>query len=429
MRFFLLLGIVAGLAWAVSVNAADRAQRPPKPLTLEQALAWGQDNNPTLRGARIELRRQQGALEHADRSVPSNPELQFKAGDRDRPDGTSTTDIGIRLSQELWIAGQGGLREDAAQASVSGAQAKLDFLQQSIAARIRAAFLKVLVAKRAVATAEQVLAVNRDLSEYAQRRLDAGQGTRLQTNTARIGAGRARALLAKAENRHTRARLRLAELLALDPSQPLPLTGELTPSQLAIPSEKKLLRRAVQRRGDLAAAGQAVTAAQGKLKLARRRIIPNLRVFGFYKEENKNEIAGGGVAVELPLLHQYEGERQQANARLDAARLERRTLQVTVRQQVLEALSDYRNARKRVAALGDDVVAAARENFELTQRAIEAGELGAPALTTAQDTLINTRREYLEALEALVTAGSDLERATGGLLVMDNPAKPNGATQ
>lgn len=425
MRFFPLLGI-AGLGLAVTAGAA---QRPPTPLTLEQALAWAGENNPTLRGARIELRRQKGALAHADRATPSNPELQLNAGDRVAPDGSSTTDIGIRLSQELWIAGQGGLREDAAQARVSGKQAQLDFLQQSIAARVRAAFLQALVAGRAVATAEQVLAVNRELSDYAQRRLDAGEGTRLETNTARIGAGRTRALLARAENRRTQARLRLAELLALDPSRPLPLTGELNPSKLSIPGEKKLLRRAVQRRGDLAAAGQAVNAAQEELELAQRRVIPNLRVFGFYREENNNEITGGGVAFELPLLHRYEGERRQASAQLDAARLERRTLQLTVRQQVLKALSNYRTARERVAALGDDVVAAARENFELTRHAFEAGELGAPALATARDTLINTRRDYLDALEALVTAGSDLERATGGLIVMDNAAKPDDAVQ
>ena len=45
-----------------------------------------------------------------------------------------------------------------------------------------------------------------------------------------------------------------------------------------------------------------------------------------------------------------------------------------------------------------------------------------PALTAAQDTLINTRRDYIDALDALVASGTDLERATGGLLVMDNAA-------
>ena len=70
--------------------------------------------------------------------------------------------------------------------------------------------------------------------------------------------------------------------------------------------------------------------------------------------------------------------------------------------------------------MSEEVVAAARENFTLTQRAFQAGELGAPALTAAQDTLINTRRDYLDALRELVATGTELERATGGLVALDN---------
>ncbi|MES1944551.1 outer membrane efflux protein [Salinisphaera sp. PC39] len=427
MRFYLILG-AAGLCLAAAVQAAEPEQLP-QPLTLDRALEWAERYNPTLRGARIELRRNQGVFEHADVAVPSNPELELESAERQAPDGSTTTDIGVRLSQEFWIAGQGGLREAAAESRLAGARSQLDFLRAAIRARVRAAFLQTLVAGRAVDTAEAVLAVNRDLANYAERRLEAGKANRLEANTARIGLGRARALLAQARNRQAQARLRLAELLAVDPSEPLSLRGRLAPAPLQLPNQDQLLQRAVQRRGDLAAAAKEVSAAQEELKLARRQIVPNLKVFGFYGEEEKAEITGGGVSFELPLLHRYGGERKQASAELDAALLERNTLQRTVRVQVLSGLSDYRAARERAAALTEEVVAAANENFELTQAAFEAGELGAPALTAAQDTLINTRRDYLDALDALVAAGTDLERATGGLIAMDNAAARSEASQ
>lgn len=425
MRYLPCLGL-AGLCLAAAAQAAG-PERPPQPLTLDKALQWAVEYNPTLRGARIELRRREGVREHAGVAVPSNPELELEAADRDAPGGGST-DIGIRLTQAFWIAGQGGLRERAAEARLEGARAQLDFLDAAVRARVRGAFLQVLVAERAVATAEQVVAVNRDLDDYARRRLAAGEANRLEANTVRIGMGRARALLAGAENRRARARLRLAELLAVDPAEPLVPAGRLTPAALDLPDRQRLLRAAVRRRGDLAAAGGEVEAAREALKLAERRIVPNLRVFGFYKEEERAEVTGGGVSFELPLLHRFGGERRQAAAALDAARLDRDTLTRTVRAQVLTALADYRAARERVAALSEAVVAAARENVELTRRAFEAGELGAPALAAAQDTLIDTRRDYLDALDALVRAGADLERATGGLVVMDNAAA-DGATQ
>lgn len=439
MRFSYFLS--HAMAWAMAIAGpclltpayAAQPQQLSQPLTLDQALSWAEQYNLTLRSARIELQRREGVAQHADVAVPSNPQLQLGAGRRE-PDSnnsvrSSSTDISIRLSQEFWVAGQGGLRERAAQARLTGGQAQLDFLASATRARVRAAFLQALVAERALITAREVLQVNGTLDSYAKKSLEAGKANRLEANTARIGLGRAQALLAQAKNRKTQARLALAELLAVDPSRRIQLKGKLAPATLTLPSQAELLRRAIQRRGDLAAAAEDINAAQQELKLAKRQIVPNLTVFGSYEEEEQSTITGGGVAFELPLLHRFGGERKQATAALDAARLARDSLQLAVRSQVLSGLANYAAASARVDALGDDVVAAARQNAELTQIAYQAGELGAPALTTAQDTLINTRSDYLDALDALVNSATNLERATGGLIVMDNSATPNGASQ
>lgn len=434
MRIYLsgaLAGALAGVAGLclVCVGNAAEPEQLPQPLTLDRALDWAEQYNPTLLGARIELRRRQGVAEHADVAVPSNPELELGAAQREAPGGATSTDIDIRLSQEFWIAGQGGLRERAAESRLAGGDLQLDFLRSATRARVRAAFLQALVAERAVTTAQEVLRVSRDLGDYAKRRLEAGKANRLEANTARIGVGRAQALLAQAKNRQTQARLTLALLLAVDPGRSISLQGRLAPAPLKLPSQSDLLRRAIARRGDLAAAAQEVSASREELKLARRQIVPNLKVFGSYGREEGSDITGGGVAFELPLLHRFGGERKQASAGLDAALLERDLLQLTVRRQVLSALANYESSRVRVEALSDEVVAAARQNFDLTEKAFEAGELGAPSLTTAQDTLINTRNDYLNALDALVASATDLERATGGLIVMDNAAGASGATK
>ncbi|WP_052367944.1 TolC family protein [Algiphilus aromaticivorans] len=417
MAFRLLC--VAGLLLAGAPCWATPAQ-PPSPLDLSAALGWAERHNPTLIAARIGLRQREGVLAHAERVLPANPRLGLEAADRDAPGGRASTDIGIRLSQEFWIGGQAGLRERAAQARLTADEAELRFLQVATRSRVRAAFLDTLVAERAVASARDVVAVNRDLADYAERRLDAGQGTRMEANVARIGAGRAKALLARARSERAQARIRLRALLALEPGAPLQLAGRLKPTAPDMPDRQALIERAVAQRDDLAAAASRVAAAREELQLARRQIIPNLTVFGFYREEEASRIAGGGLSLPLPVLHRYGGERQQAVAGLEAARLQRETLAREVRLQVLSALSGLQAARQRVAAMSEEVVVAARENFRLTQRAFQAGELGAPALTAAQDTLINTRRDYLDALRELVATGTELERATGGLMALDN---------
>ncbi|WP_348765264.1 TolC family protein [uncultured Salinisphaera sp.] len=397
----------------------------PQPLTLDAALAWADEYNPAVRAAAIRIRRLGGEAVHADVAVPSNPRVELEAGRRDQPGGADT-DIGIRISQTFWIAGQAGLRSAAADQSLAAAQADHAYLTATVAARTRAAFLSVLVAEQAVTTAERVVDTNRQLDDYARRRLDAGAGTRIETNAARLGLQRARAFAAAAHDAATQARLRLKNLLAIDPARHLSIEGQLAFRRLELPDQARLLDRAVQQRGDLQAAAARIVAARKQLALAERQIIPNLTVFGFYREEAGGrsaggaDITGGGIGFELPLLHRYEGERQIADADLAEAQLDAANLQREVRLQVLSGLSAYRAARERADVLSDAVLDAAQSTLELTRRSFAAGKVGAPAITSAQNNLIDIRRDYLDALASLVRAGTDLERATGGLIVMAN---------
>jgi cobalt-zinc-cadmium efflux system outer membrane protein len=54
----------------------------------------------------------------------------------------------------------------------------------------------------------------------------------------------------------------------------------------------------------------------------------------------------------------------------------------------------------------------------LLQQALQAGEVGAPAVTSAQNNLIEVRDSYLAALREQVDAIAMLERATGGLVTV-----------
>lgn len=417
----LLGSVAAGVLCLVMAMASTAAQRLPAglrdPLRLDAAIEYAVKNNYAIKRAEARLRQRGGELEHADRLVPTNPRLQVRRAERDRGE-QSFNDLGIQLAQEIWIAGQGGLRESAASARVAAARAELSYLKTAVAARARSAFLEVVVAKRAVATAERTVELVQENRDYAKRRLQTGEATRMELNTAEIGLARARSALAQARNRRTRARLRLAEILTTDPTQALEVRGQVRARALELPERSELLNRAVRRRDDLAAAGQRVAAAREALELSERRLIPNLTVFGFYEQEANQDIAGAGVSFDLPLLHRFEGERQAASARLRQAAVERDALELNVRREVLTAVADYRAARERVTELGTRMLANASENLKLIRKAFQAGKVGAPAITTAQNNLLDVRDERLSALRALVRAATDLERATGGLLVM-----------
>ncbi|MFB6358584.1 MAG: TolC family protein [Thiohalorhabdaceae bacterium] len=425
-RSLLGAAVLAALAGPVMGRAAPPTNDLPQPLHLDQALQRALTDNLAIGQARQEVGIRRGERAHAARIVPTNPELSLSAAQRDGGSET-TTDLGIRLSQTLFTGGKRGLGIAAAGARVDSAQARLAFLQTTIAARTRKAFLDLLVAREAVATAERVLAISREFRDYARSRLEAGEATRLALNTARIGVGRAEATLAQARTRADRARVRLLELMAADPARELNVAGEIQGRSLDLPDRRVLLKQALKRRDDLAAAAREVAAARKELTLSKRQLVPNLTVFGFYKREEGADVAGGGISAPIPSLHRYGGEQEAASARLRQAQLEADALRITVRREVTQALAEYRGARRRLNALKGAVLDSAEQNLALTQDALRTGEVGVPAVTAARDNLLSVRRDYLDALRALVTAATDLERATGGLIALGpQPGKAAG---
>lgn len=390
-----------------------------RPLTLTEAVEQAVEGNYAVRQAVARIRQSRGALTHASRWAPSNPELEAAAADREPEMGEDSQDFEIRLSQELWIGGQGGLRRSAAQSELTASEQEVEFLRAATAARARRAFLNVLLTQRARDTAGRLVELTQTLADYAQSRLDAGRATALEVNSAVIGAARAQTELAEAERQATLAQLDLAEVLGRDPTESLAVAGRIDPWNLELPDRPTLLNAAVHRRGDLAAAAARVEAAREELRLSRRQLIPNLTVFGFYKEEEDAEITGFGASLPLPLLHRYGGEREQAAGRLEEAQLLADEQRLQVRREVLQALANYRAARREAELLGNEMLARAEENLALVQEAFEAGKVGAPAITAAQDNLISVRRSYLDVLGALIEAVTDLESATGGMVTLE----------
>lgn len=430
---WLVVWLLASLplaAWSADPNTflSDYHDQQNEPLSLGDAIDEALQHNTAVRIARARVEEERGNKRHASRWVPTNPVLEVETAEREAPDNTST-DLGIRLSQEFWIGGQGGLAEASAEALLSASRSRLRFLEAAHAARTRRAFLSLLWAQQSVATAERLVEVNREFATYARKRLDAGKSTAMELNTATIGQTRAQAELADAKRDQNRARLALADMLSRDPTAPLRVTGTLQPWSLSLPPETELLNKSVQQRQDLIAAGQSVEAARRELQLSRRQLIPNLTLFGFYEEEENAEITGGGISLPLPILHRYGGERQVAAARLQQQQLAEEELQLAVRRQVLGAIADYQSAADRIALLGEQTLARAEENVSLVQQAFRAGKVGAPAVTSTQDNLIAVRRSYLTALHDLVVAVTDLERASGGLIQVTTAPAASGQSQ
>lgn len=420
--------LIALLVSPLLAAQSDAPSTTNRILTIGEAVTTAMERNLELHAARQEILSAEARLQHAGRWTPSNPEISVQQGRRDPPGpGGTSTDYGIEIAQELWIGGQRGLNRSARRSEVESARAMIQYLELSVAARTRRVFLDLLIARESVETARRAVEVTEEIERATVSRKEAGEATRMELNTAAIGVGRARSALAEARADENAARARLRELMADALPNDARISGDFELRSLDLPNRSELLNRVVGHRGDLAAAAADIAAAESDLALSKRQLIPNLTVFGFYEQEEREDIAGVGVSMPLPVLHRYGGERKEAQSNLRKAQIERDALLLEVRIGLERAIDDYRVARERVNAVSEQVLASAEDNVSMTYEAFRAGELGITAVASAQESLLQARRAYLAARRAFVRAAADLERTSGGLLVVHG--RPAAAPQ
>src|SRR5690606_12114913 len=95
------------------------------PLSLDAILAYADRHAPDLQVARERLGLGDAAVAGAAPLLPDNPSLSVGAGPRIGPDG-SYTDLTASLSQRFEIAGERGLRLEAAGRTRDRLEAELD---------------------------------------------------------------------------------------------------------------------------------------------------------------------------------------------------------------------------------------------------------------------------------------------------------------
>jgi len=378
---------------------------PPRSLTLEGALAIASQNSPLMRAARVRIREAQGDLTGASMLLRDNPVIAASAGPRlsaqEGQDPTLDLDVGIQ--QQFEIGGQRGDRIDRARADIEAARASTEDVQRVIDLAVAVAFYETLGNRQRLELLDQNEQLARDLHQAAQRRLEAGEGTPLELNTARIRLAEARRQTIAARTALRSSSVRLAEILGLSPGTELSLSGEL-PTQQSAPSMEALLARARRSRPDLVAAERRVEAARAAIDLANAEAWPDITVGVFYGQEEGDQTITARLRVPIPLFNRNQGARERARAVRDRRIAERDAVELTVASDLRQALLAYEQAREALALYDAEVLAAQSESLELLQRAFEAGEVGIPDVLVVQRELIEGQAGFLAVRQELARA-------------------------
>lgn len=380
--------------------------------TIEKAVQVALERNPELASLKAEVQAADARVQGASLLVQANPELGTSVGRRNTSAG-GLVEYDVELSQQVEIFGQRAARIDMATAGHRNAEARLKARRTELAAEVRQVFVRALAADQLVILTQESLTLAQQTVKAAEKKLEAGDGSRIELNTARVEVGRSTRDLKLAGQARMAAIAQLRILLAIDATKDVKLAGDLKAAQVRPLAIEELLARGMQARADLTAAQRALDGANAERRFADRDWLPRPRVGLRYEREEGEQVVLGTLSFDLPVFNRNQAGRGVATAQVTQTERSVEAVERRIRQEVLLAASRLKAAQEATEAFEGDVVHAMEENLSLATTAYQAGKIDLFELLLIRRNTLDARRGYIEALEEVRVAEAELGRALG----------------
>ena len=286
-------------ALVLAAPAAAMAQEAGATLTLEEALAIAQRNNPDLAISR-NARRSAGAalrsaygdlLPGADFSFTS----QFREGGSQPINGVQFETGDIRQSQywlgvQYRLSGSTLLGPSVQKANLNAADADLNANEATLRSSVAQQYLAALKARAQAELQDTLVVTSQQQLELARARAAVGAGTQLDVIRAQVTLGQVEVQAIQAHNTAEVEKLRLFSLMGVSQPTSVNLTSEFPITEPTFQLEQ-LLEQAERQNPNLEAFRARDKAADAGVKQARSLYLPSLQLstgWGGYTYENTN---------------------------------------------------------------------------------------------------------------------------------------------
>jgi len=388
-------------------------------VTLREILAYADAHAPAIAAARSGSARAHAERVAASPLMPSEPQVSVGVGSRRAPAG-STVEAELAIDQEIEIAGQRGLRLDAAEATRKLEARRFERARWQVHLEVHTAFHEALVARERYAAAERLVAFSKRLHEVAHKREQAGDISPLQVEVAEGELALAQQELVDSRARYWDARLALAELSGWPEHDPPEPAGALDRPR-RVDDAGPMVDTARAHHPQLRARAAEVAEADALVRVADREAWPNLTVGVSYAREREpgemtdaQHVGMVTLAVPLPLFRRNRPARARAQAEWIGRRAVEDATRRVVRVRVVRAVAAVNAAAERVDAYGTEIIPAFASNMDKLVRAFELGEVDVLEVLVARGRFLELQRQALAAYADYFLAVGALEGAIGG---------------
>lgn len=422
MRAACALCAVLAVVLSAQASAAETQDGAPQRLTLDHAKEKARAASPALDAARAAVAAARG--EERQAGAFPNPALVYAHEETSQGGDTNREDIAL-VQQRLEIAGQRGLREEAARLRREAAEAQLAAAVRTLDFDVSRAYALAVAAERKAAYASEAADAFARAREISAERRRRGDVSGYEDRRTALEAARYAALRAEAERERRTARAELASLLAVSPEAAPVLEAPLADALDVAPPIGDLVplrAAALERHPAIRAAELARRAEEAEARLARRERVPDATVGLGYKREEVADVTGSWdgfaaqVSVPLPLWDRRGGAIAAAEARARGGAAELRRVRRRVALEVERTWSEVQAASTQLEAIRPQLGAEAEAALTAARTAYREGEIALVEWLDAVRAYYEAESTYADLLADHFIRRAALERAVGGAL-------------
>ena len=383
-------------------------------------------SNGQLAAARLDVERARARLRQA--GLRPNPAVDFEqtTGRFTGAAGERETSIGVSVPLEL--GGQRRRRIDLAKAEFEAAEAEIAERERQLTNEVRVTYAEALGALRELQITENLNDIDAQTVRFVQARVNEGETAPIELNLLRVEVDRLRSRRALVEGRLKTAILKLKVMAGFSASDSLRLGEELATPRIPAPppSVTTAIDIALRSRPDLKLARLTEEVAQAGLRLASAQAFPEVVPFTKYTVSrsvfddtpvgvltDRDKLLTFGVSIGIPLFNRNQGSKAEATLAISQAEKRRQFLEQVIRSEVVSAYDRYEAARNAVQVYEQGVISRSNANIQAIRAAYQIGEFRITDLLIEQRRLVDSQREFTEALTEQYRALADIHAALG----------------
>jgi len=395
-----LLSLFAVPAWS--------QEKAARVLTLDEAMAIARDQGRAVILARGRIEEARARQVQASRRFQENPVLETTGGYRRA--GADYFDFDATVTQGLYAGRRRSARVAGAQAALERSEAELSEARLLLLRDVRTTFARSVAAKDRIALLTRNVQAVDALLAALERRYQAGEGTALELNRARVAAASAHAEEGAAEATASLALADLAGLLGLE--GPVEIQGDLT---LHPPEKLETLLAGIGRRPDLQALAAEAREAEAEILLGQALTRPDAGLRGGVAREEGADIVRAGIVLTLPVHDRGQETLAVGQARAAALRQALAGAEGAADAEVRGGDAALTRQLAAVRELEHTALPALEDNESLAGKSFEAGEISLGELLLIRREIVETRLVYLDRLLGATLTRLELETAAGAL--------------